>query len=64
MIGRDDPVKRYDLGIKAMEYIVKEIPECQMKIVSVINIYLQKLIKNLNLKKNIKFNQNILYINE
>ena len=56
MIGRgNDPVKRYNLGIKAMEYIVKEIPECQMKIVSLINIYLQKLIENLNLKQNIKF---------
>ena len=56
MIGRgNDPVKRYDLGIKAMEYIVKEIPECQMKIVSFLIIYLQKLIENLNLKQNIKF---------
>ena len=56
MIGRgNDPVKRYNLGIKAMEYIVKEIPECQMKIVSSKNIYLQKLIADLGLKENIKF---------
>ena len=31
LIGRgNDPVKRYDLPIKAMEFILKEVPYCQM----------------------------------
>ena len=35
MIGRnDDPIKRFDLGIRAMKSIVEEIPNCQMNIVS------------------------------
>lgn len=35
MIGRaNDILKRFELGIKAMEYIIKEIPECEMNIVS------------------------------
>ena len=35
MIGRgDDPIKRFGLGIYSMVYIIKEIPNCQMKIIS------------------------------
>ena len=35
MLGRiDDPVKRYDLGIRAMPSIIKEISDCEMKIIS------------------------------
>ena len=58
MIGRgDDPVKRFDLGIKAMQYIIKEIPECEMNIISnsqhIQN--LKKLVNQLDLGKNVKF---------
>ena len=58
MIGRaDDHMKRFDLGIKAMKYIVKEIPDCEMKIIS--NLYrvdyLLNLAEELDLSKNIKF---------
>ena len=58
MIGRaDDPIKRFELGIKSMKYIIKEIPECQMKIISYeYNIQnLKNLIIELNLEKNVKF---------
>ena len=58
MIGRaDDKRKRFDLGIKAMKYISKIIPECEMKIISKTeNIQnLIKLVKKLGLEKNIKF---------
>ena len=56
MVGRgNDPVKRYDLGIKAMKNIIQEIPECQMNIVSSINNNLQKLIQLLKLESNIRF---------
>ena len=58
MIGRgNDPLKRFYLGIKAMYYIVKEIPDCEMKILS--DFYridnLINLTKQLNLTNNIKF---------
>ena len=58
MIGRADNIfKRFELGIQAMEYIIKEIPESQMQIISnLANIfYLQNVINNLILKNNIKF---------
>ena len=58
MIGRaNDHLKRLDLGIKSMKYIVNEIPDCQMKIISNLNgaNYLMNLVEQLNLKKNIKF---------
>jgi len=58
MIGRaNDHLKRLDLGIKSMKYIVNEIPDCQMKIISNLNgaNYLMNLVDQLNLKKNIKF---------
>ena len=35
MIGRaSDKLKRFNLGIQAMEYIIKDIPLCLMKIIS------------------------------
>ena len=35
MLGRgDDGIKRFDLGIKAMKYIINRIPECKMIIIS------------------------------
>lgn len=58
MIGRADAkYKRFELGIQSLEYIIKEIPECQMKIISKRNnvFFLENLINNLILKNNIKF---------
>ena len=58
MIGRaSDRFKRFELGIQAMQYIVNEIKDCEMKIISDLNKLekLKKLIKNLNLKDKIKF---------
>jgi len=58
MIGRaDNKLKRFNLGISAMEYIIQEIPECEMKILSEVeNISdLLEIIDILNLKNNVKF---------
>ena len=58
MIGRAaDKLKRFDLGIKAMEYIIKEVPDCQMKIISSYNKFslIVKLVHKLNLENYIKF---------
>ena len=58
MIGRgQDKLKRYELGIMAMEYIRKEIPECKMKIISnLTNIEPFKiLVDNIDLEYNVKF---------
>ena len=58
MIGRaKNKYKRFDLGILAMEYIIQEINETKMKIISDINgtYILQKLTINLNLEKSIEF---------
>ena len=58
MIGRvHDIYKRFDLGVQAMEYIIQEIKESEMKIISSINgtNYLQILINNINLNNSIKF---------
>ena len=59
MLGRaDDKNKRFYLGIQAMEYIIKEKLECEMKIISYINKntnFLMDLSNNINLKNNIKF---------
>ena len=39
MVGRaEDPIKRYDIGIKAMSNIIKEIPESEMKIILVFTL--------------------------
>jgi glycosyltransferase involved in cell wall biosynthesis len=58
MIGRaDDVYKRYYLGILAMEYLIKEITEIKMKIISRLDKteYLKSLIYNLNLENIIDF---------
>lgn len=56
MIGRaNDPVKRYELGIKAMETIIEEIPSCEMYIISSYNNNFKNLINNLKLQKSVKF---------
>ena len=57
-IGRaSSKKKRIDLGIKAMKYILTEIPECQLKIISKLSgtESLQNLINKLHLEKNIEF---------
>ena len=58
MIGRaNDRMKRFDLGLKAMKYIVKKVPESQMLIISDFfgSKYLMNLTNSLNLKNNVKF---------
>ena len=55
MIGRGDYYpKRFELGIKAMKSIIKEIPECQMNIISSPYQNLENSIHNLNLESNVK----------
>ena len=58
MLGRaNDKKKRFKLGILSMEYILQDIPQCELNIISNltgINSQ-QNLINNLNLKSNIKF---------
>lgn len=59
MIGRADAKKkRFHIGINAMEYIINEIPQCKMLIISEFRGLnkLKNLIDNLNLKNNINFN--------
>ena len=58
MIGRGDAKKkRFEIGIQAMEYIIKEIPESEMTIISDLNHInkLVHLISNINLENKIKF---------
>jgi glycosyltransferase involved in cell wall biosynthesis len=58
MIGRaNDKKKRFKIGILSMEYVIQELPQCQLKIISnLTGINNQKdLIYNLNLENNIKF---------
>ena len=60
MVGKgSNKLKRFDLGIKAMKYIVKEIPDCEMKIISDFEGLedLKLLTKELNLENNIKFEE-------
>ena len=55
MLGRGEDIrKRFHLGIIAMKYIVQQIPEVKMIIISKATDYLQNLIKKLQLEKNIK----------
>jgi hypothetical protein len=50
MIGRgEDKIKRFNLGIMAMKYIIKEIPNSELKIIS-------------SLKKNSKLKDLVNYI--
>ena len=58
MIGRaSDRLKRFELGLKAMLFILKEIPETKLKIIS--NIYSAEFlldeIKQLKLEKSVEF---------
>ena len=58
MIGRvSDRNKRFYLGIKAMKYIVKEVPESHLLMIGSLSgiSYLQNLIKELSLEKNTQF---------
>ena len=58
MLGRaSDKLKRFYLGIKAMKYIIQEIPNCEVKIITdLLDIdYLQNLKQKLNLEKYINF---------
>lgn len=58
MIGRgSDKNKRFELGIKTMKYIIKEIPDSEMIVISDDNDipYIKKLVNFLDLKNNIKF---------
>jgi glycosyltransferase involved in cell wall biosynthesis len=58
MIGRgDDRTKRLDLGIEAMQFIAKDLPESKMIIISDLDQidYLLNLTEKLNLEENIKF---------
>ena len=56
MIGRGtDKIKRFELGIKAMKYIVMEIDDSFMTIISKIDSSQQQLVNKLNLTNNIKF---------
>jgi glycosyltransferase involved in cell wall biosynthesis len=58
MIGRaNDRMKRFDLGLKAMKYIVEKVPESQMLIISNFNGcgYLINLVNSLKLENNVKF---------
>jgi len=60
MIGRaDDKFKRFELGIEAMKYIINEIPDCEMKIISSTSNTneLQFLINNYDLNEKIKFTE-------
>ena len=58
MVGRGaDKYKRFYLGIQSMEYIMEEIYECKMKIISEMEYILPLLIlvNNLNLENRIQF---------
>ena len=58
MIGRGyDRMKRFDLGLKAMKYIVEKVPESQMLIISNFDgcSYLINLVNSLKLENNVKF---------
>ena len=56
MIGRgNDHYKRFKLGILSMENILKEIPDCQMNIISEAFEEHEKLIKSLKLENNVKY---------
>ena len=64
MIGRaNDKLKRFELGIISMSYIISEIRDIQMLIISnkKYTYTLENLVQSLNLEKNVKF---IGYISE
>ena len=54
MIGRgDDKSKRFTFGIRAMKFIIKEIPESKMNILSNNDKILDNLIQSLNLQNSV-----------
>ena len=56
MIGRtNDREKRFELGIKAMENIIKEIPDSKMNIIGKYNSKLSRIISDLNLTDYVNF---------
>ena len=58
MIGRISREKQYELGIKAMQIIIKKFPDAILKIIGGFNKYtrsLQKLAQDLNVLNNIRF---------
>ena len=58
MIGRgNNKNKRFEKGIRSMEYIIQQIEECELKIISTLNGVkdLINLIDNLNLENKINF---------
>ena len=60
MLGRaNDKKKRFEIGIQAMEYIIEDLPECELKIISNLTDIseLKALIKNFNLKNNLKLTE-------
>ena len=59
LIGRGSAKKkRFHIGIEALEYIIKEIPNCKLIIISKLSGIekLQNLVNNLNLENNTIFN--------
>ena len=52
-----DKYKRFKLGIQSMEYIIDDIPESELRIISDIEYisFLKDLVFNLNLQSHIKF---------
>ena len=56
MIGRtNDHMKRFELGIRSMETIIKEIPECKMNIIGSYNRRLSRIINDSSLENYIHF---------
>lgn len=56
MIGRgNDPIKRFELGIRAMKYISEKIPKSQMKIISKTAQHLRKIVIKMDIENNINF---------
>ena len=57
MLGRADSKKRFHIGMKAMEYMVNEIPEYKILIILDLNGMgkLINLINNINILNNIIF---------
>ena len=58
MLGRgNDKKKRFNIGIQSMEYIIREIYECELRIISNLKGInkLENLVNNLNLKSKVHF---------
>jgi glycosyltransferase involved in cell wall biosynthesis len=61
MLGRCDKIKRYEIGIDAMKYIIIKEPDAKLYIVGICNnkysIFLKKYSNKLGLSNNIIFNR-------